>query len=122
MSNKRIRIAFFVLCGILALTVWAFASVQRQCGALIRHTENILQILKSENGNPEDAIALLADTWQSDSFWLHLFVPDQPLNDLNRAIARLPALYDADCDELTSELCAIRADLQWICQQDMTVF
>ena len=113
MKNTRVRIAFTVLFGMAALTGYSVRTVRRGCRALLAQTEAVMQTA-SQNQAPEAEIAELEALWKQQSRRLHLFLPNQTLMELNASIARLDALSDADCDELTAELCAVRADLLWL--------
>ncbi|MBR4200800.1 MAG: DUF4363 family protein [Oscillospiraceae bacterium] len=113
MKNMRVRIAFTVFCGMTVLTGYSVRAVHNSCGMLIAQTEKIMQTAAQQR-NPEQEIAALEALWEKQSRKLHLFLPHQTLMELNASVARLDALRDADCDELTAELCAVRADLQWI--------
>ncbi|HBI85364.1 MAG TPA: hypothetical protein DDX71_03610 [Ruminococcus sp.] len=114
MKNVRTCIALLMLCGLLLLTAASVLTVRHTCGNLLNAAENIANTLQTHPEDTRAAIQTLRQRWKSDAAVLHLFVPNQTLVDLNEAIARLDAMYTADCDELTAEIAAIRADLLWI--------
>ena len=120
MKNKRIRTALAVLGIIFLLMLGTVLTVRHCCGRLLRQTDRILAALGTEQTAAE--IEMLEAEWRRYSIPLHLFVPNQPLSDLNETIFRLNALYTGRCDELRAELCAVKADLQWIRGQELSLF
>ena len=114
MRNARTRIALLMLCALLTMAAASGITVSRTCGRLLDAAAAVGQNLQSHPADVPDAIAALRERWKSDSAVLHLFVPNQTLVELNASIAKLDAMHKADCEELTAELAAIRADLQWI--------
>ncbi|MBR6717518.1 MAG: DUF4363 family protein [Oscillospiraceae bacterium] len=123
MSNKRIRTALAVLLMLVLLMICSVVTVRHCCGRLLRGTDLVLESLDSQQENAvSDAIEALEANWRRYSIPLHLFVPNQPLTDLNKSVFRLGAMQKDGCDELRAELCAVKADLEWIRGQEMTLF
>ena len=120
MKNKRIRTAAAVLGVILLLMLGSVLTVRHCCGRLLRQTGRVLESLGTESTAAE--IQTLEADWRRYSIPLHLFVPNQPLTDLNETIFRLEALYADRCEELRAELCAVKADLEWIRGQELSLF
>lgn len=121
MRNIRTRIAAGVLCALLVMIMVSFVTVQRVCSRLLAKTDAVCAAVDSGN-DPTDAISALEDAWAADRYRLHLFVQSEPLTDLNDAVNRLRPMYASDCDELTAELSAIRAELIWLRKQERSVF
>lgn len=123
MSNKRIRTALAVLLMLVLLMTGSVVTVRYCCGRLLRGTDLVLESLDVQQADAvSDAIAELEANWRRYSIPLHLFVPNQPLTDLNKSVFRLGAMQQDGCDELRAELCAVKADLEWIRGQEMTLF
>lgn len=120
MKNKRIRTALAVLCIIMLLMLGSVVTVRHCCGRLLRQTDRITASLGTAQTAAE--IEALESDWRRYSIPLHLFVPNQPLTDLNQTIFRLQALQSEACDELRAELCAVKADLEWIRGQELSLF
>ena len=123
MSNKRIRTALAVLLMLVLLMTGSVVTVRYCCSRLLRGTDQVLESLDVQQADAvSDAIAELEANWRRYSIPLHLFVPNQPLTDLNKSVFRLGAMQQDGCDELRAELCAVKADLEWIRGQEMTLF
>lgn len=120
MRNTRIRTAAAVFGGIILLMTGSVITVRHCCGRLLRQTEKIFDVLGTEQAAQE--IGALEAEWKRYSIPLHLFVPNQPLTDLNKTVFRLQAMNADGCDELRAELCAVRADLEWIRGQELSLF
>ena len=120
MKNKRIRTAIAVLCGIILLMTGSVITVRHCCGRLLLQTGRILDAIGTEQAAAE--IEALEADWRRYSIPLHLFVPNQPLTDLNKTVFRLQAMNADGCDDLRAELCAVRADLEWIRGQELSLF
>lgn len=117
MSNFRVRIAALLLCSLTLLSIVTAAAVRKSCTVLIRQTEIVMTA-----DNPAAEINRLTAEWNRQRKLLHYFVADQPLTDLNAAIAQLDALHAAQSDTLSAALQTIIADLQWICTTELSVF
>lgn len=117
MKNLRVRIAAGMLCVIVLLSGISAAAVRKSCSMLITQTDAVLTA-----DDPAAAIEALTDEWRRQSVLLHLFVPNQPLTELNTAILRLDALYAVQSDELPAELHGITAELKWIHGRELTAF
>lgn len=122
MKNTRTFIALLLLCGLLLVTAVSGVTVHRVCGRLLDAAEQVADVLREHPDDAPAAIEALERQWQRDSAKLRLFVPNETLVDLNETVARLDAMREAECDELTAELTAIRADLLWIRAREHTVF
>ena len=114
-KSTRVFIAEMLLAGITLLSVWSAFAVRRSCDRLLACTDAAL-------ASPAEQLCALRECWRAESRLLHYFVPNQPLTDLNKAILRLDALSQSQSDELHAELYAVRADLLWIREHEMTVF
>ena len=114
MKNKRIRTAAAVLGGIILLMTGSVITVRHCCGRLLRQTGKILDAIGTEQAAAEIE-ALEAD-------WRRYSIPNQPLTDLNKTVFRLQAMNADGCDDLRAELCAVRADLEWIRGQELSLF
>ncbi len=122
MKNLRVRIASAVLTLMLLLTVTGVVSVRRSCAHLIAQTEAVMQAVEAGGKDAAaEPIEKLEAEWRRYSRRMHLFVPNQPLSELNTEILRLDALRQADCDELTATLAGITAHLQWIRGMELSV-
>ena len=84
MKHLRVRIAAALLCIILLLSGISATAVRKSCAVLIRRTEAVL-----DTEHPGTEIEALTGEWRRQSILLHLFVPNQPLTDLNTAVLRL---------------------------------
>lgn len=115
MKNTRVWIAAAILCGLILLTVYSILAVQHSCTELTAQTERIIQAV-AEHAAPEQEITELEQLWHKNSRLLRLFLPNTPLMELNETILRLNALCESDCDELTAELSAVTANLQWLAE------
>lgn len=113
MRNLRVWTAAVILCGLLLLTGYSMRTVRQSCRTLTEQTARIMQTV-AQQGAPEAEIAALEGMWQEKSARLQLFLPNAPLMELNAAIMRLRAMDAADCDELTAELAAVKANLEWL--------
>lgn len=113
MKNLRVWIAAAILCGMILLTVYSLFAVRHSCAELTAQTARISQAV-AQHAAPEQEIAALEQLWRKNSRVLHLFLPNAPLMELNETILRLHALCESDSDELTAELSAVTADLQWL--------
>lgn len=120
MKNARICTALAVLSMIILLMVGSVLTVQHCCGRLLLQAERIEASLGTEQAAEE--IEALEASWRRYSIPLHLFVPNQPLTDLNETVFRLRAMHTDGCDELRAELAAVRADLEWIRGQELSLF
>ena len=120
MKNRRICTAIAVLSAVILLMAGSVLTVQHCCGRLLGQTGRVEASLGTEQAAAE--IEALEAQWRRYSIPLHLFVPNQPLTDLNETIFRLNALYTERCDELRAELSAVRADLEWIRGQELSLF
>ncbi len=118
--NRRICTALAVLSMVILLMTGSVLTVQHCCGRLLRQTERVAASLGTEQTAAE--IKALEAQWRRYSIPLHLFVPNQPLTDLNETVFRLEALNTDRCDELRAELAAVRADLEWIRGQELSLF
>ncbi|MBR5363874.1 MAG: hypothetical protein IK134_11200 [Oscillospiraceae bacterium] len=117
MKNLRVWIAAGLLCAIVLLSCFSAAAVRKSCTLLIAQTEAVLTA-----DDPAAAIEALTEEWHRQSVLLHLFVPNQPLTELNTAILRLDALYAVQSDALPAELHGIAAALKWIRGRELTAF
>ena len=117
MKHLRVRIAAALLCIILLLSGISATAVRKSCAVLIRRTEAVL-----DTEHPGTEIEALTGEWRRQSILLHLFVPNQPLTDLNTAVLRLDALCSVGSDALTAELNGIAAELKWIRGRELTAF
>lgn len=123
LKNTRIRVAMLLFAGISVLALWSAMTVRQCCNRLLTGTNAVIAAIRAEdNAQTADKIDALIQLWKSDSAAMHLFVPYQPLTDLNETILRLPALNDVQSDELEAELYAVRADLLWIREHELTLF
>ena len=120
MKNKRIRTALAALCIIMLLMLGSVVTVRHCCGRLLGQTDRVIAAIGSEQTAAE--IEALEAEWRRYSIPLHMFVPNQPLTDLNKSVFRLQAMHRASCDELRAELCAVKADLEWIRGQELSLF
>ncbi len=119
MKNVRIQIACGVLCGILLLTGWSVAAVRRCCSDLMRHADAVLAA-------PDDAVlqqlSALEKDWEKNRLLLRFFIPNQQLIEINAEIRQLRAHYTEQSDEMQAGLYAVRADLEWLRRQELTIF
>lgn len=118
----RVKLAAWILCGVFAVSLLAFADVQVNCRRLRRETESILSLLDdgAEDSTLDAAVSALGDRWAHDDLLLRLALPGDVLADLNEAIARLPA-ETAEPESLRAELLSIAADLRFLCRQEYMV-
>ena len=82
----------------------------------------VLEVTRWEATSSAATTAEAPTWWRRYSIPLHLFVPNQPLTDLNETVFGLRAMYTDRCDELRAELAAVRADLEWIRGQELSLF
>lgn len=123
MKNGRVKIALGVFLSIILLTVLSVVTVRRSCMHLIGDALVIADAAEREDDPAtRAAIDILQQDWKHESNILRFFVPCETLSSLNQSVFRLEPLYDAGCDELRSELQAVKAALQWIHGMELTVF
>ena len=123
LRNTRVRIALCLLSAIVLMCIWSAVQVRRSCDRLLKCTDAAIYAADTmHKENLAGELGAIVRRWKKDSPLLHWFVPAQPLTDLNEAILRLEALHTAKSDELSAELCAVRADLLWIRGHELTVF
>lgn len=111
---KRIAICLTIIAIILAVGIYALASIDGSNDRLYGHIEAVLAEYES-GGDPRSEIEDLKAFFEKKYVRaLGCFVNDDRLGELSVSISRLVPMLESDCDEFTAECEAIREEARQI--------
>lgn len=116
MKQTRIKIAAVILGVIAVLIGTSYLTVERECHAIL---DAVAEVAASEQADADEAvletkIRQLQTQWKHTYLVLQLFIPITELEEADTLIARLPALKQSGCEELTADCAAITASIRRI--------
>ena len=120
--NLRICAAGAVLGILAAMSGYGFRNVRTVCKDLLRNQERAEQALAEDAEELRDALSALTDAWEQSGASLQLWVAGEILCTLNQNISRLIPLWETGSDDLSAELSAVKADIQWLYDQEFVIF
>jgi len=120
--NMRICAAGAVLSILAAMSAYGFRRVRSVCADLLAHQTRAEQAMTENAGDLRDALTALTDAWEQSSASLQLWVAGEILCTLNQNISRLIPLCENGSEDLLAELSAVKADVQWLYDQEFVVF
>ncbi len=115
---SHLQVSMLLLCIVVLLIAASLLIVDHHCNTLQARITQVITA-DAENGQAE-VIAAVQEAqmqWEQSRGWLQLVVPRQSVADVNTAMAKLLPLAEVENDELIAECTALRAMLQWMCEQ-----
>ncbi len=102
---SRVVTAFSIIAAIIAYSFFAAFAIRNESSELISITEEIKELNKINDAVNADAAAeKLTEQWYDFEKKMSIFVRDDKLNELSRAVSKVrPYITDAN-DELNAEL------------------
>lgn len=120
--NVRVGLAGAVLGILGALSGYAFFRVRTTCRELLRYEDAAARAVSAQSPDTGEQIAALTDAWDRNGQSLQYWVAGEILSTLNQNMKRLIPLYEIGSEELPAELEAVKADIQWIYEQEIMIF
>lgn len=120
--SLRVKLAGSVLAALALLCGYAFRTVRSICMELLTMQARAENAVTAHQTNVRDAVTALTDTWEQHGTALQFLVAGNVLGELDDSMNRLLPMLDADCDELTAELAAVKSNIRWIYDQEIMIF
>lgn len=106
---KRLFVSIAIIGVIIAVGVVAILSIDSKNQRLYGHIDAVLAEFDG-GGDPSSQIDDLKSFFdKSYAPFLGCFVKDEPLQEIGIMISKLKPMYDAECDEFSSECASIKA-------------
>ena len=118
--SLRVKLAGGVLAMLAVLSGCAFAAVRQICTDLLQMQTRAERTVIENSADARQAVMELTEAWQQRGTVLQFLVAGNVLGELDGSMNRLVPMLDAECDELSAELAAVKSNLKWIyCQEIM---
>ncbi len=117
---NRVVTAFSIIAAIIAYSVFAAVVIRREKDELIAVTDEI--IAYNDLGDKENAYASaekLSGIWSDLEKKMSVFVRDDKLHELSKAVSKVGPYINAANDELDAELHNIRRQLQLVYRSEL---
>ena len=119
----RVITAFLLIAVIIAYSTVSVFVVRKESSELTAITDSISEYNKNgDTVNASAAAEELTEKWFSFEKKMSVFVRDDKLNELSKAIAKIPPYITAANDELNAELENVRRQLQLVCRSELPVW
>ncbi len=120
---NRVVTAFLLIAVIIAYSTVSVFVIHRESAELTAITDSISEYNKNgDTANASAAAEELTEKWLSFEKKMSVFVSDERLGELSKAIAKIPPYITAANDELNAELENVRRQLWLVYRSELPVW